>query len=129
MVKTHNRSTWILPGGLVEAGESPAMTGHREVLEEVGLDVRVGQLLAVQHLPGKDGGDGRPSSVQFVFDSPPFDTTPTLTLQSEEIAAAQWLEPGAALAVLSDAGQARLRAALAARTGGPVAFLDSHRSA
>lgn len=74
-------------------------------------------------------GTGDPAASSSCSTAPPFDTTPTLTLQSEEIAAAQWLEPGAALAVLSDAGQARLRAALAARTGGPVAFLDSHRSA
>ena len=40
MVKTHNREALILPGGLVEDGESPDVAGRREVLEEVGLDVR-----------------------------------------------------------------------------------------
>ena len=65
MVKTHNRLTLILPGGLVEAGESPAVAGQREVREEVGLNVSVGRLLAVQHLEAE--GE-KPSSVHFVFD-------------------------------------------------------------
>lgn len=122
VVKTHHRSTWILPGGIVEAGESPARAGHREVLEEVGLDVCVGRLLAVQHLAERDG---RPSSVQFVFDSAPFHQTPAMTLQCEEIAEARWLEPDPAITAQSAAGQARLRAALMARAGDPVAFLDA----
>lgn len=122
MVKTHNRETLILPGGLVEAGESPGRAGHREVLEEVGLDVTVGALLAVQHLEA----EGRkPSSVQFVFDSEPISGSPGLTLQVEEIAAAHWLDPEAAVALHGVRGQARIRAALIARSGGPVVFIDS----
>jgi 8-oxo-dGTP diphosphatase len=125
MVKTHSRSTLILPGGLVERGESPAVAGHREVLEEVGLNVSVGRLLAVEHLEAE--GE-RPSSVQFVFDSDPVVGSPTLTLQQDEIADIRWLEPAEAVALHGVRGQARLRAALSAHSGGPTAFLDSTRS-
>ncbi|MHB8451546.1 MAG: NUDIX hydrolase [Mycobacteriales bacterium] len=38
---------WSLPGGRVEPGESPEMACRREVAEETGLDVVVGQLLGV----------------------------------------------------------------------------------
>jgi 8-oxo-dGTP pyrophosphatase MutT (NUDIX family) len=126
MVQTHNRSALILPGGLVEAEESPAVAGRREVLEEVGLDVSVGRLLAVQHL---DAEGEKPSSVQFVFDSEPVIGALALTLQVDEIASAHWLDPAEAVALHGSRGRSRLVAALAARSGGPVAFLDSTRTA
>lgn len=124
MVQTHNRSGLILPGGLVEADESPAVAAHREVLEEVGLDVSIGRLLAVQHLVA-DGGN--PSSVQFVFDSQPVAEASALTLQVDEIACAHWLEPDEAVAMHGARGRARLMAALAARSGRSVPFLDFTR--
>jgi ADP-ribose pyrophosphatase YjhB (NUDIX family) len=37
-----HRGRWSLPGGRVEAGESPAQAIEREVLEETGLVVRAG---------------------------------------------------------------------------------------
>jgi 8-oxo-dGTP pyrophosphatase MutT (NUDIX family) len=121
-VRTHNRTELILPGGIVEDGESPAVAGQREVLEEVGLVVSVGRMLTVQHLAAE--GDG-PSSVQFVFDSSPLPGFPDLVLQAEEIAEARWLEPAEAITRHGARGRARLEAALAAHVGGPVRFLDS----
>lgn len=44
--------TWSLPGGRVEAGESPADAVRREVLEETGIRVDVDDVVGVVELAG-----------------------------------------------------------------------------
>ena len=41
---TYGPRNWELPGGLSLAGEDPASTARRELLEETGLDLEAGQL-------------------------------------------------------------------------------------
>lgn len=53
LVQPTYKSTWDLPGGVVEAGESPAACAAREVREELGLDLAVGRLLVVDWLPAR----------------------------------------------------------------------------
>jgi ADP-ribose pyrophosphatase YjhB (NUDIX family) len=79
MVRTHHRTGLVLPGGMVEEGESPAVAAEREVREEVGLDVRVTRLLAVQHKPADDRA---PDRYLFDFECEPLSATPLLRLQT-----------------------------------------------
>ncbi len=52
LVRRHNLSrTWGVPGGVQELGESIQETAHREVLEEVGLDLKVGSLIGIYSSP------------------------------------------------------------------------------
>ena len=48
LVRRHNLSrTWGIPGGVQELGETIQETAHREVLEEVGLNLQVSDLISV----------------------------------------------------------------------------------
>ena len=46
--------TWDIPGGIVEVDESPRRAAQREVREEIGLDIELGELLVLDWKP-RDG--------------------------------------------------------------------------
>jgi len=50
------RGRWSLPGGRVEPGESDATALRRELVEEVGLAARVGELVGSVLRPAPGGG-------------------------------------------------------------------------
>ena len=66
LVRPTYNDVWHLPGGVVEAGESPVAAAIREVKEELGLDVEPGRLMGVDYRPPTPGGRG--SALRFVFD-------------------------------------------------------------
>ncbi len=51
LVRRADNGRWAVPGGYMEAGESVAEACAREVWEETGLRVRVGQLISVHSNP------------------------------------------------------------------------------
>jgi len=51
LVRRADNGRWAVPGGYMEPGESAAEACAREVLEEAGLQVRVGRLIAVYSTP------------------------------------------------------------------------------
>jgi len=59
------KQDWDLPGGVVEVGESPRLAVGREVEEELGLTIPVGDLLLTDWLPPWGGWD---DAVCLVFD-------------------------------------------------------------
>ncbi|MDA8395763.1 MAG: NUDIX domain-containing protein [Candidatus Dormibacteraeota bacterium] len=47
---------WALPGGYVDANETPSEAARRELLEETGLELEVERLEGVHHVPVGEGG-------------------------------------------------------------------------
>ena len=83
---------WDLPGGVVDPGESPAYCVVREIDEELGLEVVVRGLLAVNWLPPYRGWD---DALLFLFDLGTVDAgvLDEATLLRREIRAAHWVAP------------------------------------
>ncbi|MBO0819256.1 MAG: NUDIX hydrolase [Nocardiopsaceae bacterium] len=65
LVEPTYKPTWEVPGGAVEAEESPPAACRREVLEELGLDRPVGRVLAVDWVPSRPE---RPEGLILVYD-------------------------------------------------------------
>lgn len=51
---SYGKNNWDLPGGKAEVKESAQETAKREVLEETGLEVEVGQLTGIYYDPNHD---------------------------------------------------------------------------
>lgn len=65
LVEPSYKPNWEIPGGAVDADESPWAAATRELVEELGWENRVGRLLLVDYVRPQDS---RPEGVIFVFD-------------------------------------------------------------
>lgn len=78
------KPTWDIPGGIVNANESPLAACNREVHEELGVSPPIGDLLVVDWVPSHGvWGDG----LMFIFDGGLLDneTCAQIRLQASEI--------------------------------------------
>ncbi len=85
------KKEWDLPGGVIEVGESPGIGLVRELREELGIDVRLGDLVTMNWLPPWREWD---DACLFVFDLGRIDsaTVASMELQRTEIAAVHWCD-------------------------------------
>ncbi|MFJ8586514.1 NUDIX domain-containing protein [Streptomyces sp. NPDC093595] len=128
LVEPNYRDGWALPGGTVESdeGESPRQAARRETLEEIGLDVEVGRLLAVDWVPGP----GRPPIVAYVYDGGVLtgEQFRAIRLQEEELISWKLVAPEELPAHLLGSLGPRVLAALDVLTsGGGAVELESGR--
>ncbi|HSH05771.1 MAG TPA: NUDIX hydrolase, partial [Anaerolineae bacterium] len=64
LVKPTYKPGWEIPGGVVEADESPRAACERELVEELGLRRRVGRLLVFEY---NEGVGEKTESLMFIF--------------------------------------------------------------
>jgi 8-oxo-dGTP diphosphatase len=120
LVKPNYRDHWTLPGGICEHGEPPHAGCAREVAEELGLDLAVSTLLAVDWSQPY-GTQARPI-MHFVFDGGTIGSGAGIVLQPEELDEFRVVDPGQAAGYLAPYGIRRLAAALAGRASGAAVY-------
>ncbi|MFC7622083.1 NUDIX domain-containing protein [Microlunatus sp. GCM10028923] len=116
---------WDYPGGVVEPDEAPYAAACREIREELGLTKQLGQLIAIDWEP-------RTTSIPIEGLTTVFDggvLTPeeiaSIRLPPNELKAYDWCPVDQLDERLPALYARRIRAAIAARTGGRVAYLEN----
>ncbi|WP_037914837.1 NUDIX domain-containing protein [Actinacidiphila yeochonensis] len=120
---------WEFPGGIVERGESPARAGHREVAEELGIQVAAGlDLLVVDWEPPHPPGHG---GLRLLFDGGHVTprTISRLLLPRDELRGWRFVTEEEAADLLPAARLDRLRWALRAREQGRPLNLEAGQPA
>ena len=123
LVEPTYKPQWELPGGVVEADESPRAAAAREITEELGRTVEPGRLLVVDWVPPRDG---RTDGLMLVFDGGLF--TGPVRLPEAELRSWAWCDPGQAAERLLPLLARRAAAALAAVRTGATVYLEDGRS-
>jgi ADP-ribose pyrophosphatase YjhB (NUDIX family) len=123
IVKPVYRDGWNMPGGVADANESPAATCHRELLEELALDLEVGRLLALDWRPDRGQGD----SLQFIFEGVTLNSTQLslLRIPEDEISEYRFLPVEQAIATLPERMRPRVAAAVRSLERGVPIYLES----
>ncbi|HEX4656144.1 MAG TPA: NUDIX hydrolase [Streptosporangiaceae bacterium] len=120
LVKPNYRDYWTLPGGICEHGEPPHAGCAREIAEEIGLELPVGGLLAIDWSQ-PHGPEARPI-MHFLFDGGALDDGAGIVLQREELDDFRFTDPAEVSGYLAPYGVRRVAAGLAGRASGAAVY-------
>ncbi|MBO3735706.1 NUDIX domain-containing protein [Glycomyces niveus] len=120
LVKPASRDEWGFVGGWVDRGESPHQGCAREVEEEIGVALPVGDLLVLDWLT-ETGYVDEPLTF-YLFDSGVIDEPNLIRLRAGEIEQFGFFPPEQALSRCGEFNRARLGLALEARRMGRTVY-------
>jgi 8-oxo-dGTP diphosphatase len=120
------QDAWVVPGGVVEAVESPHAACRRVVAEELGLDRPPGRILSVDWVPAEPG---RTEALVIFYDGGVLSEQEiaAITLQADELASLAFCTPAEVRVKARPAVARRIAESLAALAGGTVAALEDGR--
>jgi 8-oxo-dGTP diphosphatase len=125
LVKPVYRDHWAFPGGYVEAEEYPHHACAREMHEELGISIEVGNLLVVDwSLPT---GPRPRALVHFTFDCGTLAGLDGIRLPGQELEEVAFVPPERAEDLLPSNVAPRVPAAIRARTGQAPVYLAGGR--
>jgi len=123
LVEPTYKQTWELPGGSVQANESPWEAAAREVAEELGLVLKPGRLLVVEHCAADNI---RTDILCFVFDGGVLTDhdVETIALEHEELRSWRWCTAADTYELMSERVGRRTRFAIQARGTSTMLYVD-----
>ncbi|MEV0900433.1 NUDIX hydrolase [Actinoplanes sp. NPDC049802] len=124
LVEPAYKPDWEIPGGAVEADESPRAAAVRELREELGLSTPVGRLLVTDWVPPRDG---RTEGLMLVFDGGILtpEQTAAIIVPPAELRGWSWCTAAETEARLSPQLARRVAAAISARSEGASRYLEN----
>ncbi|MEU8210542.1 NUDIX hydrolase [Micromonospora sp. NPDC049044] len=133
LVKPTYRDHWAFPGGYVDEGEYPHDACVREVREELGMTLMVGNLLVIDWAPS--AGHRPRAIISFTFDCGSIANLDSVTLLEQELEDVAFFSGEEAERRLPDNVAARVPAAIRARdlsaplylAGGATVFVPAGR--
>jgi 8-oxo-dGTP diphosphatase len=126
IVKPTYRDGWLLPGGSVEADESPHAACRREVVEEIGLDRPTGRIIAVDWVPAHDNW---PEGLFILYDGGVLarPEIADIVVDGDEISEYRFVPPSMVSSLIPGPSGRRITESLAALRTGQVLSLEDGR--